>query len=89
VRLDPGCERCGRVESMEHLPCECEHYLELLWNRMAEMLTQLFNSRSVNLVPRAELVQINIIYDIPHPSILLCIPDKTTRNTLILLMYKK
>jgi hypothetical protein len=41
MRLVPGCERCGRVGSMEHLLCECEHYLELLWNRMAETLLQL------------------------------------------------
>jgi hypothetical protein len=30
--LDPNCERCGRVETMEHLLCECEYYSECLWN---------------------------------------------------------
>jgi hypothetical protein len=32
-----------------------------------------------------DLGQINIIYNIPHPSLLLCIPDKATRNAILLL----
>jgi hypothetical protein len=36
----------------------------------------------------AELGQTNIIYNIPHPSILLHIPDKTTRNVLLLLVQE-
>jgi hypothetical protein len=27
MRLDPNCEGCGKVETMEHLLCECEYYL--------------------------------------------------------------
>jgi hypothetical protein len=39
-------------------------------------------------VPRVELGKINIIYNIPHPSILLYIPDRTTCNTLLLLIQE-
>jgi hypothetical protein len=85
---DPGCERCGKTETMEHLLCECEYYSELLWDRLSSILTELFNSTSIDRVPRVELGQSNIIYNIPHPSILLHIPDKTTRNTLLLLVQE-
>jgi hypothetical protein len=88
MRPNPDYERCGKVETMEHLLFECEYYTELLWNRLAEILTQLFNSTSVDQVPKVELAQTNVIYNIPHPSILLYITDKTTRNSLLLLVQE-
>jgi hypothetical protein len=60
IKPDPNCEHCGHVETMEHLLCESEHYSELLWNRLGDVLTQLFNSRAAGLVPRLELGQTNI-----------------------------
>jgi hypothetical protein len=74
--------------TMKHLLCEYEHYSEQLWNRLAEILTQLFNNLSTDWVPRVELGQANIIYNIPDPSILLNIPDKTAHNTLLLLIQE-
>jgi hypothetical protein len=71
MRLDSNCERHGKVETMAHLPCKCEYFSELLWNRLAEILTQLFKNTFVDQVPRVELGQTNVIYNIPHPSILL------------------
>jgi hypothetical protein len=41
MRPDLNCERCGRAETVEHPLCECEHFSELLWNRLGEALTQL------------------------------------------------
>ncbi len=73
---------------MEHLLCECEHYSELLWDRLSSILTELFNRTSTDQVSWVELGQTNIIYNIPHPSILLHIPDKITRNTLLLLVQE-
>ncbi len=78
MRPDPNCERCSKVETVELLLCECEHYLELLWNRLSEVLTRLFNNTSLDHVPRVEIGQSNVIYNIPHPSILLYVTDKTT-----------
>jgi hypothetical protein len=78
MRPDPNCERCGKVETVELLLCECEHCLELLWNRLSKVLTRLFNNTSLDHVPRVEIGQINVIYNIPHPSILLYVTDKTT-----------
>jgi hypothetical protein len=73
---------------MECLLCECEYYSELLWSKFGDFLTQLLNKRAADLVPRAELGLTNIIYNIPHPSILLHIPEKATCNTLLLLIQE-
>ncbi len=87
MRPDPNCERCGEVETMKHLLCECEYYYsELLWNRLAKILTKLININTTDPVPRVDLGQTNIIYNIPHPSILLYILDKITGNILLLLI---
>jgi hypothetical protein len=53
---------------------------------VAEGLTMLFNDISSDRVPRVELGQTNIILNIPHPSLLLHIHDKTSRNTILLLI---
>jgi hypothetical protein len=88
MRPDPNCDRCGRMETMEHLLCECEYYSEGLWNRLAETLTKYYNDISTTYVPRVDLGQTNIIFNIPHPSLLLYIPDKETRNAILLLVQE-
>ncbi len=54
------------------------------------ILTQYFNNKvqSEDWVPRVELGETNVIYNLPYPSILLYITDKTTRNTLLLLIQE-
>ncbi len=88
MRPDPNCERCGKTETMEHLLCECENYSELLWSKLAESWTRLFNDISHEEVPRVDLGQTNVIYNIPHPSLLLHIHDQATRNALLLLIQE-
>ncbi len=73
---------------MEHLLCECENYSEPLWSKLAEAMTRLFNDISVDEVPRVDLGQTNVIYNIPHPSLLLHIHNKASRNTLLLLIQE-
>jgi hypothetical protein len=88
MRPDPNCDRCGKTETMEHLLCECEYYSECLWNRLAEILTTYYNDVLMTYVPRVDLGQTNIIFNIPHPSLLLYIPDKETRNAILLLVQE-
>ncbi len=88
IRGDPNCDRCGETETMEHLLCECEYYSECLWNRLAEILTIYYNDISTTYVPRVDLGQTNIIFNIPHPSLLLYIPDKETQNAILLLVQE-
>jgi hypothetical protein len=88
LRPNPQCERCKKVETMEHLLCECEYYSEPLWSKLAEGLTMLLNDISIDDVPRVELGQTNIIFNIPHPSLLLHIHDKLSRNAILLLIQE-
>ncbi len=73
---------------MEHLLCECENYSEPLWGKFADTLTQLFSDISQDDVPRVDLGQTNIIFNIPHPSLLLYVRDKESRNALLLLVQE-
>ncbi len=88
MRADPHCERCKKVETMEHLLCECEYYSEPLWDKLAKSLTTLLNNLWGKEVPRIELGQINVIFNIPHQSILLHIKDKASRNAVLLLIQE-
>ncbi len=48
----------------------------------------LFNDVPSDRVPRVESVQTNIIFNIPHPSLLLHIHEKTSRNAILLLIQE-
>ncbi len=71
-----------------HLLCECENYSEPLWNKLADSWTRLFNTISLEAVPRIELGQTNVIYNIPHPFLLLHVHDQASRNALLLLIQE-
>jgi hypothetical protein len=73
---------------MEHLLCECEHYSEPLWGKLAKSLTMLLNNISSEEVPRVEIGQTNVIFNIPHQSLLLHIKDKASRNAILLLIQE-
>jgi hypothetical protein len=88
LRADPHCERCKKVETMEHLLCECEYYSEPLWGKLAESLTMLLRNISSEEVPRVEIGQTNVIFNIPHQSLLLHIKDKASRNAILLLIQE-
>ncbi len=40
-RLNPNCNRCGNLESMEQMLCECDHYSLPLWARVELVLVGL------------------------------------------------
>jgi hypothetical protein len=82
---NPNCEKCGLTETMEHTLCECLHYAQLLWVRLGDVLTKYMNSISTEYVPKVECSQLNIIYNVPHPSLIIHIPDKLSQNTLLVL----
>jgi hypothetical protein len=88
MRNDPNCERCGQIETMEHTLCECLYYAQCLWSRLGEVFTSYLNSISEEHVPRVEYTQLNIIYNVPHPSVLLHVNDKLSRNTLLVLVQE-
>jgi hypothetical protein len=85
LRDNPNCERCGLLETMEHMLCECLYYAQLLWIRLGEVITKYLNTVSTDYVPKVEYSQLNIIFNVPHPSLIIHIPDKLSRNTLLIL----
>jgi hypothetical protein len=76
MRNDPNCEKCRLTEIMEHTLCECLYYAQLLWVRLGEVITKYLNSISAKYVPKVEYSQLNIIYNLPHPSLIIHILDK-------------
>jgi hypothetical protein len=70
---------------MEHLLCECMYYSQLIWEQLVEVVTQYLNFFSRDYVPRVHISQLNVIYNVPHPSLLLYISDKLCRNALLIL----
>jgi hypothetical protein len=85
MRNNPDCKRCGPTETMEHALCECLHYSQHLWIRLGEIITKYLNLISTQHVPKVEYSQVNVIYNVPHPSLLINIWDKLSRNTLLML----
>ncbi len=88
MKPTPNCDRCESTETMDHLLCECENYSVPLWTKLADSWTRLLNDKSLEPVPRVELGQTNVIYNIPHPSLILHIHDQVTRNALLLLIQE-
>jgi hypothetical protein len=83
------CSSTMRLSSVYGLHGDdAKHYLEPLWSKLAEGLTILFNDISSDRILRVELGQTNIIFNIPHPSLLLHIHDKTSRNAILLLIQE-
>jgi hypothetical protein len=73
------------VETMEHLLCECLHYSQPFWIRLREVITHCLNSIFPQHVQKVEYSQLNVTYNVPHPSLLLYIRDKLSRNALLIL----
>ena len=51
-------------------------------------MTQYFNIGALDLVPRVDLGQHNIIFNVPHPSLLLHVKDKQTRNAFLIMVQE-
>jgi hypothetical protein len=85
MRPDLYCERWGDIETMEHLLCKCMHCYQLLWICLGDIITLYLTSNTQELIPKVELSQLNVIYNVPHPSLLLHIRNKFTNNTFVIL----
>jgi hypothetical protein len=52
---------------------------------VGEVITKYLNTISADYVPKVEYSQLDIIFNVPHPSLIIHIPDKLSRNTLLIL----
>ena len=84
----PGCERCAVTETMEHLLYECEHYSAPLWAEYGAALTGALQETSGQAVAQIRLTPREIIFNAPHPSILLHTDSVQTRQALCLLVQE-
>jgi hypothetical protein len=85
---DAKCYRCENIETMEHLLYCCEHYSTKVWELLGRSLTLALSHHSGEYIPAVVLTPLEIIFNKPHPSILLHISDTTTRKVLILLLQE-
>jgi hypothetical protein len=85
---DALCYRCEEVETMEHLLYSCEHYSAKSWDLAEKSLSLAISHHSGEYIPALVLTPLEIAFNKPHPSILLHIPDATTRKVLILLLQE-
>jgi hypothetical protein len=73
---------------MEHLLYGCENYSTKIWALAGWVLMLAISRHSGDFIPRIELTPLEIIFNKPHPSILLHVPDGTTRKVLILFLLE-
>jgi hypothetical protein len=79
--LTPTVSNAGKLKQWnEHLLCECVHYSQQLWIYLGEIITLYLISTIWYLILRVELSQLNVIYSIPHPSLLLPIPISSLKK---------
>jgi hypothetical protein len=84
MRPQPFCKQCGDIKTICGTPApEYLHYSQLIWIHLVEINTQYLNLGAQDLVQEVELSQVNVIYNVPHPSLLLHIHDKLTRNAFL------
>ena len=88
TRDNPDCQLCGDIETMEHLIYLCPHYAEPLWQELSDSLTTLFEHISGSPVARVHITPKEIIYNKPHPSVILYLHDETARCTILQLMQE-
>jgi hypothetical protein len=79
---DALCYRCEEVEIMEHLLYSCEHYSAKIWDLAGKSFTLAISHHSGEYIPALVLTPLEIFFNKPRPSILLHIPDATTRKIL-------
>ncbi len=80
--------RYEEVETMEHLLHSCEHYSAKIWDLAGKSMTLVISHHSGDYVPAMVLAPLEIVFNKPHPSILLHVKDATTRKVLILFLQE-
>jgi len=88
TRDNPDCQLCGDIETMEHLIYLCPHYAEPLWQELADSLTTLLEHISGSPVARVHITPKEIVYNKPHPSVIMYLHDEAARCTILQLMQE-
>ena len=84
----PSCDRCDETETMEHLFYGCEHYSIPLWKEVSALLTCTITTIAGHEIAQIHLTPREIIFNAPHPAILLHVRDQHARLILLLLIQE-
>jgi hypothetical protein len=82
------CFRCDEIETMEHLLYLCPNYAEKVWLEAGYLLTRAVTQFSAEYTARIDLTPKEIIYNKPHPAILLRIADPLVRHGILVLIQE-
>jgi len=88
IREDPECDYCGEEETMEHLLHNCDSYSAIVWEETSCLITELCAQQVGHEVARIQLTPKEIIYNIPHPSLLLFLTEDRPRKAILLLIQE-
>ncbi len=74
------CNRCEEEETKEHLLYGCENYSALIWQEYSTLITNTLAHIAGHQIARMDHTPKEIIFNLPHPSIALYIPDPPSRT---------
>ncbi len=81
---DPTCLRCEAPETMEHLLYICDYYSAKIWVLLGRALTLSLSRNMGEYIPTIVLTLLELVFNKPHPSILLHLLNSNTRKVVIL-----
>jgi hypothetical protein len=79
---DPRCFCCKEVETVEHLLCGCDHYLAKVWALLGCSMTLAISHHTGDYISNLVLTPLEIVFNKPHPLILLHIKADTRHKIL-------
>ena len=88
LKDNPNCKFCGEIETQEHLLYQCEHYSEMIWNKLGKAITKTLADQMQEYIPRIEFTPVNITFNKIHPSIQIHVKEQKSCETLILLVQE-
>ncbi len=75
ISLDARCLRCEDEGTMEHLLYSCENFSAKIWKLVVRSMTLAISRHNGDYIPNIVLTLYEIVFNKPHPSILLNIKD--------------
>jgi hypothetical protein len=83
-----SCDRCEEEETMEHLLYGCKNYSAAVWREFSTLITTTLAHIAGHPVARMDHTHKEIVYNLPHPSIVLYISDTPSRIILLHLVQE-
>jgi hypothetical protein len=86
---DPTCLRCKAPETtLDHLLYNCEHHSAKIWTLLGRALTFSLSWETSEYIPAISLTPLEIVFNKPHPSLLLHFHDSNTWKAVSLLLQE-